>query len=174
MFGNYYSSKYLIIVDLLQENGKKISSTDIRRLILNGNMEGVKSLLGRNYSITGKVLHGKRLGNQKQAPTINISFAPNMLIPAYGVYITKTVIKNKIYNSISNVGIRPSVEITDKPNIETNIFDFNDDIYDECVTIEFLKMIRPEIKFSNTNELFKQIHKDISYAKHYFIGENNG
>ena len=164
----------LIVVDLLQESGKKISSTDIRRLILNGDMKNVNSLLGRNYSITGKVLHGKNLGNKKQAPTVNITFAENTLVPAYGVYITRTLIKDKIYNSISNVGVRPSVETTDKPNIETNIFDFDDDIYGECITIEFLKMIRHEIKFSDTNELFKQIHKDISYAKDYFIGENNG
>lgn len=163
----------LIIVELRQEDGKKISSTDIRNLISNGKIESVNSLLGRNYSITGKVLHGKNLGNKKQAPTVNISFTEGALIPAYGVYITRTIINDRIYNSITNIGIRPSVETTDKPNIETNIFDFNEDIYGEYITVEFLKMIRPEIKFSNTTELFNQIHKDIAYAKEFFIGEKN-
>ena len=67
------------------------------------------------------------------------------------------------------MGIRPSVETSDKSNIETNIFEFNEDIYGEYITVEFLKMIRPEIKFSNTTELFNQIHKDIAYAKEFFI-----
>lgn len=164
----------LVTVDLLQENGKKISSSDIRALISRGEIEKSNALIGRNYSITGKVLHGKSLGNKKQAPTVNIAFSENALVPSYGVYITRTTVKGKVYNSISNIGVRPSVETTDKPNIETNIFDFDEDIYDEYITVEFLKMIRPEIKFSDTTELFNQIHKDISYAKDYFIGEQNG
>ena len=163
----------LIVVDLLQKNGKKISSSVIRKCISNGEIEKVNSLLGRKYSIYGQVLHGKNLGSKKKAPTVNISFADNILIPAYGVYITRTIIGDRTFNSISNVGIRPSVEKTDKPNIETNIFDFDEDIYGQNITVEFIKMIRREIKFPNEKELFEQIYRDISYAKDYFIGEKN-
>ena len=163
----------LTVVDLLRQNGEKISSSVIRECISNGDIEKVNALLGRKYSIYGQVLHGKSLGSKKKAPTVNISFADDLLIPAYGVYITRTIIGDQTYNSISNVGIRPSVEKTDSPNIETNIFDFNEDIYGQNITVEFIKMIRREIKFPNEKELFEQIYRDISYAKDYFIGEKN-
>jgi len=162
----------LITVDPIDENGKKISSSTIRTAIQDGDMVTAKSLLGRYFEMCGIVLQGKGLGHTKNTPTVNLSFDPNSIIPAFGVYITRTVIDNKKYHSITNVGIRPSVENTLTPNVETNIFDFDCDIYGKSITIEFIKMIRPEIKFESVDKLFEQISDDITQAKLYFSEEN--
>ncbi len=163
----------LITVDSVDVGGNKISSTDIRNSIENGDMECAAKMLGRPFCVNGIVTHGKGLGHTKKTPTVNISFKENVVIPAFGVYITKTSIDGTEYNSISNVGIRPSVENTDKPNIETNIFDFDSDIYGKNISISFIKMLRPEIKFESSDKLFEQIKKDILTAKEYFSEENS-
>ena len=161
----------VIVVGLKDYDGEKISSTRIRDCILNGDMQSAAKLLSRNFFIEGLVVHGKGLGHTKDTPTVNISFKDNAIVPKHGVYLTKTIIAGKCYNSITNVGIRPSVENTDIPNAETHILDFDNDIYDNNVVVEFIKMIRPEIKFENKKSLFEQINNDIQYAKNYFSGE---
>ncbi len=163
----------LILVDSVEVNGHKISSSTIRSAIQKGDMLTTSQLLGRTFSITGTVRQGKGLGHLKNTPTVNLNLDSQAIIPAYGVYITRTIVDNIVYNSISNIGVRPSVENTNQANIETNIFDFNNDIYGKTVTIEFFKMLRPEIKFDNIDDLFKQINHDISQAKKYFSEENS-
>ncbi len=158
----------LVTVDSVDIGSHKVSSSNIRQAIQNGDMLTAKKLLGRNFSISGNVIHGKALGQKKNTPTVNLCFNDSSIIPDYGVYITKTLVDGKTYNSISNVGIRPSVESTQTPNIETHIFDFNDDVYEKTISIEFVKMIRRETKFENVEQLFKQIQDDISQAKLYF------
>lgn len=163
----------LITVDGVNIDGNKISSTDIRLSIESGDMENVARLLGRYFSVSGTVAHGKGLGHTKKTPTVNITFKDNVVIPAFGVYITKTEIDGVTYNSISNVGIRPSVENTSTPNLETNIFDFDSDIYGKSIKISFIKMLRSEMKFDSSDKLFEQINKDILKAKEFFSEENS-
>ncbi len=163
----------VIVVDLKEHNGAKISSTKIREHILNGEMELASALLSRNFFIEGTVVHGKGLGHKQNTPTVNIAFDKNAVIPKHGVYITKTKIGSVVYNSITNIGTRPSVENTDIPNAETHILNFNSDIYDTDISVEFIKMLRPEIKFENKKMLFEQINNDIKYAIDYFSGEQN-
>jgi len=167
-----YDIKVEIINHFLNGN-KKLSSTDIRKLIKNGDMRAVTKMLGRYFSISGTVEHGKKLGSKNCAPTINIPLHDNLVIPAFGVYISKININGKSYNGIANIGTRPSVEQNGAPNIEANIFDFNGDLYGAKVTVEFIEMIRPEIKFDSKNALFEQIQYDIKAAKAYFNGEAN-
>lgn len=163
----------LLTVEPLMIDKQKISSSTIRNFIESGDMQNASKLLGYDFFVSGTVIHGKSLGRTKKSPTVNIPLDDDCVHPAYGVYITKTTIDDKCYNSVSNVGIRPSVENTHKPNIETNIFDFNRDIYGKEITVQFIKMIRREIKFESTDCLFDQIQKDILSAKNYFIGESN-
>ena len=151
--------------------GGKLSSSDIRGFISKGDMLSASQALGRNYSVLGRVTHGKHFGSENKVPTVNMTIQEQRVVPAYGVYITKTHIDSGIYNSITNVGVRPSVENSDKPNIETNIFDFYKDIYGKIIKIEFIKMIRPEIKFENSTVLYEQINRDVITAKKYFYGE---
>ncbi len=162
----------LKVVDAVKINNSKISSSLIRQYIENGQVDCAREIMGRNYNINGIVQQGKHLGKTMQTPTININFNKMNVIPKYGVYITKTYVNDKCYKSISNVGIRPSVETTDIPNVETYIFDFDQNIYGKPVTIEFIKMIRPEIKFKNSSMLYEQVEQDILNAKSYFNGEN--
>ena len=154
-------------------SGEKLSSSKIRDMISDGDMEKAANALGHSFCVTGEVIHGKRLGSKNSTPTVNIEFEKNNIIPAYGVYITKIESDGKKYKAISNVGIRPSVENGQRPNIETNIFDFDKEIYGHRITVEFIKMIRPEIKFKKQELLFEQIRKDIQMAKTYFYGEDN-
>ncbi len=161
----------LSVSDSFYFRGKKLSSSDIRLFISQGDMTSVCQALGRNYTISGSVTHGKHMGSENKVPTVNIALDDSRAIPAYGVYITKTHIGTVEYESITNVGVRPSVENSGKPNMETNIFDFRKDIYDEDITVEFIKMIRPEIKFKNSAELYKQISSDVQTAKKYFSGD---
>jgi len=169
---NEYGLK-LITVDCIDEKGKKISSSSIRSAIQDGDMSTANKLLGRRFKITGPVLQGKGLGHKQNTPTVNLKFDDNSIIPAFGVYITKTFVDKNVYNSITNIGIRPSVEQTHIPNIETNIFDFDCDLYGKTITVEFIKMIRSEMKFESVDKLFEQIEKDIAQAKQYFCEENS-
>ncbi len=160
-------------VKLFDFSGEKLSSSKIRELISDGNMENAENALGHRFSVTGNVVHGKHLATENNTPTVNINFKKGMIVPAYGVYVTKVKVDGEYYSAISNVGIRPSVEKTKEPNIETHLFDFSDEIYDKEITVEFIKMIRPEIKFKNKELLFEQINKDIQMAKNYFHGDRN-
>ena len=106
----------------------KLSSSDIRLMIQNGQMEKAAAALGSRFFVTGTVGHGKRLGSRHNTPTVNIKIDAGRVVPKYGVYITQTVLDGKKYNGITNVGVRPSVENTDIANIETNLFDFDAEI----------------------------------------------
>ncbi len=163
----------VVVVPLEQHSGVKISSTQIREHILNGEMELASKLLSRNFYIEGTVLRGKGLGHKQNTPTVNIMFDKDAIIPKHGVYLTKTKIGTKVFNSITNIGIRPSVENTTVPNAETHILNFNSDVYDTDITVEFIKMLRPEIKFESKEKLFEQVNNDVKYATDYFSGEQN-
>lgn len=160
------------VIDPFFYNGKKLSSSMIRKKLASGDMESVFNMLGRHYSVTGKVIHGKELGRRHTVPTVNIPLKQGRAVPAYGVYITRTTVGNNVYNSISNVGVRPSVENTDAPNIETNLFDFEGEIYGEDITVEFIKMLRNERRFDSSDQLYMQIAQDMETAKTYFNGEH--
>jgi riboflavin kinase/FMN adenylyltransferase len=147
-----------------------VSSTLIRKHVKKGDMASAFKLLGRNYSITGVVEKGKRIGNTLGFPTANIYPEEYLLIPVDGVYVTRTIINGKIYNSITNIGNNPTFE-DQKKSIETYILDYNEDIYGEGIEVLFLKKIRGEKKFSGVDELVEQIKKDIECAKEYFIDE---
>ena len=161
------------VVNKFEFAGKKLSSSSIREMLENGDMESAAEALGHRYTVTGTVVHGKHLGHQNDAPTVNIDICQNALIPAYGVYITRIEIDGKKYHSVSNIGVRPSIEKSKTPNIETHILDFNQSIYGKQISVEFIKMIRPEIKFKNQQMLFEHINNDIQMAKAYFNGESN-
>jgi riboflavin kinase/FMN adenylyltransferase len=165
-----FSKKYefdLTVVPPVKIDDEIISSTAIRNQISNGLMDKANLFLGRNYSIKGKVIKGKQFGAKRGFPTANISVDINLCFPKNGVYITKTIIDNNVYNSITNVGFNPTFNQTNY-NIETNIFDFDQNIYGKEVEVEFLHRIRAEKKFNNVDQLYGQINDDKAYAKDYF------
>lgn len=144
-----------------------VSSTYIRKLIAQGDMERATLFLGHPHLITGHVAHGQSLGTSIEVPTSNLRLDPMIQTPAHGVYVTITTLDGVRYQSITNIGTRPTVDgkgIT----VETHILDFMDDIYGQEIKVEFLKMLRCEQKFLNINELRGQIKSDIKQVRDYF------
>lgn len=158
-----YNYELCVMEPFIYENDV-VSSTRIRKEILNGNISIANKMLSRTYSITGNVVHGKKLGRQIGFPTANISLTTEKLIPKVGVYYTNVEINGKVYKGITSIGNNPTVngkELT----IETYILDFNKYIYDEEIKIYFIDRIRDEMKFNGIDELVCQLKKDKSYAE---------
>ena len=127
---------HLIVVEKLQLNGKDISSTRIRASLEKGAMEEAKALLGRNYSVSGEILHGNALGRTIQVPTINQQVPSVKLLPPNGVYVSKIHWKDEVYYGITNIGTKPTVNNTSEKTVETNIFDFNKDAYGDEMVVQ--------------------------------------
>ncbi|MBN2790577.1 MAG: bifunctional riboflavin kinase/FAD synthetase [Candidatus Delongbacteria bacterium] len=133
--------------------GRNISSTRIRKAILEGSLTEANEMLGHTYFLIGKVVHGKGIGRNIGFPTANIKIIhPDKVIPLNGVYFTKTSVEGISYFSMTNIGVNPTFG-NGQENIETNIFDFNDNIYDKDIKIEFISRIREEKKFKDPSEL---------------------
>ena len=156
------------IHDAVIVDGDVVSSTLIREMIATGNMEMTSKLLGRPYSFTGLVKHGKRLGSRMGIPTINIPAPDRQMLPPNGVYFSRILIDGVTYISVSNIGVNPTVNNDSRrKTIETNIFDFDDDAYGKEVTVFFDHFSRGERKFRNQEELFAQIARDCENARNY-------
>lgn len=143
-----------------------ISSTRIKEEIVNGHIINANKLLGHPYNISGKVVKGMQLGRKLGFPTANIAYENNeKILPKNGVYYTVTKIKDKEYISITNIGIKPSVQESNCVSIETHILDFHQSIYGQNISIIFIDRIRNEIKFNHINDLIDQITKDVSTVR---------
>lgn len=137
-----------------------VSSSKIRKALLEGNVQIADDFLGRNYSVSGLIVKGKQLGRTIGFPTANIQVREiAKLVPVDGVYAVKVYYKEETFGGMLNIGNRPTVDGTYK-TIEVNIFEFNRDIYGESLTVEFISKIRNEQKFSGLEELKAQIARD--------------
>lgn len=146
-----------------------ISSTKIRNALSIGDVELVRSFLGYDYSLTGKVVHGQKLGRKIGFPTANILIDNNdKLIPATGVYAVNIKIDGEMFSGMLNMGMRPTVSCNGDFSIEVNIFDFNRDIYDKNIKVSFIGRIRGERKFDGVEELKTQLSKDKTAAEIIF------
>lgn len=156
------------VIPLLKIDGIKISSSLIRQLLKDGEIDKVNKYLGHNYFILGKINKGLGNGTKLGFKTANIDTREGYQMLKNGVYLTKATINNKKYNSITNVGVHPSISKLDKPIIEVHIFDgFDFDVGDE-IYLEFVSFIRDEKHFENVDLLKKQVLSDIDFAKSYF------
>ena len=155
----------LIVVEKEQYHNRDISSTAIREKILAGEMKEVNEMLGHPYMIIGKVEQGKKLGRTLGLPTANILPDETKLLPPKGVYKTVVNVAGKRYQGITNIGINPTVESEMQVKVETHILDYNADIYNEIVQVEFYDFIRPERTFESVEELKAQIEKDIEACR---------
>lgn len=138
-----------------------VSSSWIRSMIEAGNVEMASRMLGYDYSLVGVVVAGERIGRGMGFPTANMQlYEPLKLVPCNGVYLVAVHTLGKDFFGMCNVGNRPTVREGNARTIETNIFDFDEDIYGLDIKVTFLKRIRPEIKFSSLAELKGQLFKD--------------
>jgi riboflavin kinase/FMN adenylyltransferase len=154
-------------VDEVQLRRMRISSSKIRELLDLGRVNLARRMLGRPYGVEGVVIRGDQRGRTIGFPTANLK-PHNRVIPKFGVYATATLIDGTWRRGVTNIGVRPTFESTTEPSIETNIFDFDRDIYGEALRVRFLHRIRDERKFSGIDELVAQIRRDTMRARNYF------
>ena len=150
----------LFISDAVEYKNEPVSSTRIRKAIKNGDMEEANAMLGREFSYDFLVVHGDARGRTIDSPTINQFFTEDFIVPEYGVYASYAVIDGEKYSSVTNVGVRPTIEGFSKERSETNIIGFTGDLYDKNISVHLLKKIREEMRFSGLDELKNQIAKD--------------
>lgn len=138
-----------------------ISSTKIRKALSEGDFETANKFLGYDFTLTGTVVHGNKLGNSIGFPTANIQVdSPFKLIPAGGVYVVEVVVDGNVFGGMLNIGTKPTVNETELKSIEVNIFDFNQDIYGQKIQLNFKNRLRSEQKFGSVEELKNQLTKD--------------
>jgi len=162
-----YSKEYNFTVEEIEAQEIetiKISSSKIRNSINEGDLETTKKYLGRNFKLTGKIIKGDGLGKKINYPTANIFIKEKYkIIPKDGVYFIRTLIKNKSFNGMMNIGHRPTIGSNDK-SIEVHLFNFNQDIYNKEISIDIILKIRDEKKFSSIEALKQQLKKDENYC----------
>ncbi len=157
-----------ILVEKVTFEGEEISSTKIRELLLDGNVEKANLLLGHPYSVTGKIVRGKQLGRTLGLPTVNQFFADELLIPKNGIYASSCEIDGFTYRAVSNVGLRPTVEDSDRINCETHIIGYSGDLYGRELRVEFFSRLRGERKFGSVEELQAAISADVANSNKFF------
>ena len=144
----------------------KVSSTKIRNAIDNGNIHLFEEYCGRNFEFSGNVVYGNGIGKTINTATANIKVnEDDKIIPADGVYAVLCQLNNNFLKGIMNIGVKPSINTSNKKTIEVHLFDFDMDIYQKPLNIEVISKIRDETKFPSINDLKNQIAKDIIKAK---------
>ena len=137
-----------------------VSSTKIREALHSGEIDLAKSLLGRNYTVTGQVIEGQRIGRTIGFPTANLKVTEDYkLLPSDGSYAVEVEVKGRRHKGMMNIGFKPTVDGSTR-SIEVHIFEFDDDIYSDNITVEFIKALRKEMKFKSLEELKKQLALD--------------
>lgn len=155
------SGIYCKVVDSVSADGETVSSSAIRSHIINGEVEKAAKMLGRNYAVSGEVVHGDSRGRTLGFPTANQMIDSSLAVPKYGVYESAVTVDGKRYRAVTNIGIRPTYR-TECAAAETNIIDFSGDIYGRRISVELIRYIRPEVKFDGAQELKNQLIKDIA------------
>lgn len=165
--GKKYNMKVKVI-EPIKIKGRRVSSSYIRNLINDGNVSEIKDFLGRNYFLEGEVIHARKIGRTIGFPTANLKAEDKLIIPKNGIYAVKVYIKNKVYYGATNIGYNPTVN-GKVLSIETNIIDFDEEIYGEIIKVEFLDRIRDEKKFNSLDELKSQLRKDVNFVYKKYV-----
>ena len=159
IYGKKYGFK-VIEIKAEEISNIAISSTKIRKAISEGNISAAKKYLGYDFSLSGKIVHGKSIGRTLGFPTANIEVKEEYkLLPKNGVYLIQSVINHNKYFGMMNIGIKPTIKESSK-TIEVNFFDFEGDLYHKDINVNIKKFIRDEIKFDSLELLKSQILKD--------------
>lgn len=152
------------VMPKIEHDGKQISSSLIRGLLEHGEIEGISAFLGRRHSVSGRVMRGFGNGRKSLFPTANIEYKKEKLLPPDGVYAGIAEIKGEKYRTAVNIGKNPTLKAETR-TVEAFILDFDGDLYNENIKVEFIKKLRDDRKFRNLEELKRQIEKDIDAVK---------
>ncbi len=158
------------IIPAVRLEGVTVSSTHIRALLERGEMEEAAQFLGRPFAVSGLVRHGKRLGSSRLgAPTVNLIPDPRQLVPAFGVYAARVTVDGAARPAVTNVGVRPTVDTDGGVTVESHLLEPIGELYGADCRVEFLRMLRPERRFSSLEALREQIARDAEAARAYFF-----
>ena len=156
------------IIQAVRLDGRIVSSTYIRTLIADGDMEQAARYLGHPHTLRETVREGFHLGTGLGAPTINMNFHEGVIIPRHGVYAARGFLADGTsYDAVANIGVRPTVSDGEHVNVESHLIGFSGNLYGQQVRVEFYKFLRPEVKFEDDEELARQIRRDIVSAGEY-------
>jgi riboflavin kinase/FMN adenylyltransferase len=158
-------------IPYVAQDGRRISSSQIRALLSEGQVAAAAALLGRCYSLRGRVVHGAHRGRGIGFPTANLYVCSDCLVPAYGVYATTVTLEGVRYPAATNVGVRPSFD-NGKPSVEAYILDFDQDLYGREIELTFVRRLRPELRFSSVQALIDQMRDDVAQTRRVLADMN--
>lgn len=157
------------IIQAVTLDGRIVSSTYIRTLIADGDMEQAARYLGHPHTLQDTVHSGYHLGTKLGAPTINMDFPEGVIVPRHGVYAARVFLEDgSSHIAVSNIGVRPTVSDGTRVNVESHLLAFSGNLYGRQARVEFYKFLRDEKKFDDYEELSRQIHRDADAARDYF------
>lgn len=165
-FGEHYGFEVEVLSKEM-DGRRKISSTFIREELKKGNMEKITSLMGADYFVEGKVVHGRGMGHKVLLPTTNLVPPKSKILPPNGVYVTSSSFQGRIYHGITNIGYKPTVGES-FVGVETYLFDCKEDLYGQECRVDFKKFLRPERKFPSLEALKDRLLADAEDGKEYF------
>jgi riboflavin kinase/FMN adenylyltransferase len=157
----------LEVVHFFEEHGAKVGSSGIRDAVAHGDMETAAALLGRPFSLRGPVVRGFERGRTIGFPTANIAVSADRVLPSLGVYVSRAVLGENRYPSVTNIGTRPTFDGDGRASIETHLLDFDGDLYGLELKVELLHRLRGEQRFDGVAALVEQIGRDAEAARIY-------
>lgn len=156
----------LHVIPAVQVNGEVVSSSLLRSLLSEGNIKKVNLLLGRPFLLSGTVIRGDGRGRTLGIPTANLDILAERAVPLHGVYVCYALVNHQRFGAVVNVGVRPTFEDDPvAPRVEAHLLDFDANLYQESLVLEFLDRLREEIRFPSKDALVQQIHQDILKAR---------
>ncbi len=157
------------VIPAVRLDGRTVSSTYIRTLLENGEMEQARRYLGHPHILTDTVHSGYHLGARLGAPTINMVFPEGVLVPRHGVYASRVCLEDgESYCAVTNIGVRPTVGSGNRLSVESHLLDYCGNLYGRQARVEFYAFLRPEEKFADYEALSAQIVRDAAAAREYF------
>lgn len=153
------------IIPEVVHDGITVSSTYIRSLLREGDMLRAEYFMGHPHFLTDVVRHGHRLGHHLGAPTVNMQFAPGVLVPPHGVYAARALLPEGEFPAVTNIGVRPTVSSEPVVTVESHLLGFDGNLYGRTLALEFFDFLRPERRFADLDELGAQIARDGERAR---------
>ena len=152
-------------VDLMTDSAGVVKSTTIRNRIAEGDVSRASKLLGRNFSISGTVVHGEERGRELGFPTANLELGPGLMFPGDGIYATRAHLESGSYMAATSIGVRPTFDDGENRTIEAYLLDFSGDIYGQTLRLEFVQYLRGEEKFDTLQALLDQMDEDVRQTR---------
>ena len=152
------------VIPPVERGGSAISSTRIRNLLLGGDVRGAADLLGRPYSVRGRVVHGEKRGRALGFPTLNVATPRERLLPRDGIYATRATIGDRTFAAATSLGVRPTFGGTERV-LESFLLDVGGDLYGEDVSVAFVERLRDELRFESAEALVEQIARDVEATR---------